>query len=429
MQTAARALHVVDESRKDLLEELARLVRIPSQYGSEEACQRTVADRMRNLGLQVDSFVANLRELKAHPDYTPVRTMELGSKNRPNVCGRWKGSGGGRSLVLAAHIDHLQVGDRSLWSEDPFAAAIRGRRMIGRGAANDKGGVAMMLAAINVLEKAGVHLKGDLIAMSSLGGRDYGEGDNGGLFACALRGYRADAGIYLHPHEGQAGLSKIVVSSFGAVTFALKVKGRRPAVFYEDWKGVNAIMKATQVLDGLGQACAGQGLKLNAGLISGGGRWQQGGVDEGGPLLTPEECLVECRMSFDPRHTLAKVRSWIPKAVGKLASVDPWLRTHPPETKFKHFQCESSAVDTNHPIVHVVSDAITSITRVKPAIEHSESPSDIRFFTRYANTPMIKYGPLGGGGDQPNEWINVKEYLDSVKATCLSIMNWCGLSE
>ena len=50
--------------------------------------------------------------------------------------------------------------------------------MIGRGAANDKGGVAMMLAAINVLEKAGVHLKGDLIAMSSLGGRDYGEGDS-----------------------------------------------------------------------------------------------------------------------------------------------------------------------------------------------------------------------------------------------------------
>jgi acetylornithine deacetylase len=428
-QTTARVLRVVDENRTELLEELARLVRIPSLYGNEEACQEAVVERMGELGLKVDHFVADVRRLRAHPDYTPVRTEAIGSKSRPNVCGLWEGSGGGRSLAMAAHIDHLQVGNRALWSNDPFAAAISRGRMVGRGVANDKGGVAMMLSAVGILESAGVRLKGDLIAMSSLGGRDYGEGDSCGLFACALRGYKADAGIYLHPHEEQAGLSKIVVSSMGAVTFSIKVKGTRPAVFYEDWKGVNAIMKAARVLDGLGQACAAEGLKLNAGLIKGGGRWQQGGIGEGGPILTPEECTIECRITFDHEHRLGEVRGWIPKMLGRLASGDPWLRTKPPEIEFKHFQCESSAVDTSHPIVRAASDAIALITHVRPTIEHSESPSDIRFLTMYADTPTIKYGPLGGGGDRPNEWIDVKEYIDSVKVTCLLIMNWCGLSE
>ena len=385
---------------------------------------------MKAFNLETDVFVADEKKLRAHPDFTPLRTKAVGCNMRPNVCGRWKGEGrGGRSLALAAHIDHLQVGDRSLWSVDPFAAAIRGHNMIGRGVANDKGGVAIMLSAVNILKKMDVRLKGDLFAISSLGGRDYSEGDSCGLFACAQRGYRADAAIYLHPHEGQAGLSKIVLSSVGATTFALKVKGERPPLFFEDWKGVNAITKAIQLLNDFGKACAQENLKLNLGLINGGGRWQQGGIGRGGPILTPESCLIECRISFDHRHRLGDVRRWVTETVHRLSSDDPWLRRNPPEIEFKHFQCDSSAVDAHHPIVSVVSGAISSITGRKPGFEDSESPSDIRFLTRYASTPTIKYGPLGGGGDQPDEWIDTRQYLDAIKATCLSIVNWCGLRE
>src|SRR2546428_4564765 len=186
MQTIAHISRVVDANRRELLEELARLVRIPSQYGREERCQETVGGRMKALNLETDIFVADERKLRAHPDFTPLRTKAVGCNMRPNVCGRWKGEGrGGRSLALAAHIDHLQVGDRSLWTVDPFAAAIRGHNMIGRGVANDKGGVAIMLSAVNILKKMDVCLKGDLFAISSLGGRDYSEGDSCGLFACA----------------------------------------------------------------------------------------------------------------------------------------------------------------------------------------------------------------------------------------------------
>ena len=62
---------------------------------------------------------------------------------RPNVVARARGRGGGRTLLLNAHMDVVGVEGM----DEPFRPRIEGDRMYGRGAYDMKGGLAAMMCA------------------------------------------------------------------------------------------------------------------------------------------------------------------------------------------------------------------------------------------------------------------------------------------
>ena len=82
-----------------------------------------------------------------------------------DAMGVLKGSGGGRSLLMNGHIDHVPVGDMV----DPYSAKLmdgatfgtKGEVIYGRAACDMKAGVAAMVMAGAYLKDAGVKLKGD----------------------------------------------------------------------------------------------------------------------------------------------------------------------------------------------------------------------------------------------------------------------------
>ena len=78
--------------------------------------------------------------------------------NRVNVIGRWKGTGGGKSLMLNAHMDTVGI----LGMEDPFAAAIKDGKLYGRGAYDMKGSIAAMLGVAKQISENKIRLDGDL---------------------------------------------------------------------------------------------------------------------------------------------------------------------------------------------------------------------------------------------------------------------------
>jgi acetylornithine deacetylase len=102
---------------------------------------------------------------------------------RPNIWGERKGSGAGKRLLFIGHTDTVHIeGWREHWAgserEDPFGAAIVDDAIWGRGAGDLKAGICASLAALALLDKAQIRLKGD-VAFAFVGDEESGQPGSG----------------------------------------------------------------------------------------------------------------------------------------------------------------------------------------------------------------------------------------------------------
>jgi acetylornithine deacetylase len=117
---------------------LQDLVRVPSVTGEEGAVQEVVERVFRERGLAVDAWEATLDEMAPYLDHVGEQTAY---ENRPNIVGVRDGQGGGRSILLNAHVDTVTGGETSAWSHDPFSGEVNGDVLYGRGSCDMKGGL------------------------------------------------------------------------------------------------------------------------------------------------------------------------------------------------------------------------------------------------------------------------------------------------
>jgi putative selenium metabolism hydrolase len=81
-----------------------------------------------------------------------------------NVNGRIRGTDPALgALVLNTHLDHVDPGEPSLWSVPPFSGTIVGDRIIGRGACDIKGPLAVQVYSMAALLRAGVRPRRDVV--------------------------------------------------------------------------------------------------------------------------------------------------------------------------------------------------------------------------------------------------------------------------
>jgi cysteinylglycine-S-conjugate dipeptidase len=130
-QLTAAVQQALPSARADL----ERLIRIPSVSADPEAAPhvRASADE-----------VAGLLRQAGLPD-VEVLTVDGG---QPAVLGRRPAPPGAPTVLLYAHHDVQPTGDPGGWDSDPFQPAERDGRLYGRGAADDKAGIAVHLAAL-----------------------------------------------------------------------------------------------------------------------------------------------------------------------------------------------------------------------------------------------------------------------------------------
>src|SRR5512144_2494356 len=107
------------------------LVRTQSFSGREEQVIRRVEREMLSLG------------------YDEVRIDGFG-----NVLGRV--GRGPNVLAFDAHVDTVEVGDPKLWKVDPFGAEMVDGVVYGRGASDQKGGMASAASAGHVVKALGL---------------------------------------------------------------------------------------------------------------------------------------------------------------------------------------------------------------------------------------------------------------------------------
>lgn len=119
----------------------SRLIRTPSMTGEEAAIAELIANEMQKF------------------NFDDVWLDEKG-----NVFGKIRGENDTLgSIVLNTHLDHVDPGDVSLWSVPPYSGLIRGDNIIGRGACDIKGPLAVQIYSMAALRGLGIRPRRNVV--------------------------------------------------------------------------------------------------------------------------------------------------------------------------------------------------------------------------------------------------------------------------
>lgn len=446
--TILRAVEARADETRDLL---ARLVRIPSLTGEEGPAQAFMADQLRALGLEVETWEPDVQDLFARfPDiaqypshwqhdlilpYDALPTYDalvrsglnevLTYRGRPNVVGRLGGSGGGRSLILNGHVDVVTVEPREAWRHAPFGAEVEDGRMYGRGSSDMKSGLVAALAAIRAIRDAGVTLRGDLIFQSVVNEEHAGNG----TLACVARGITADAAIVLEPSDRSIG-----VTTHGGLYWGVLLRGRQVGTAAR-WQGgvqegISAIEKLPLVIQALLALEQEQNrvpphpldgdkrpFSLTMGII-------RGGTYE---TATAAECLLKGSVYISPAiGSIQRVMALLKEAVARAAAADSWLRGTPPAVHFYHHD-DASEVDPATPIARTLSEAAATVFGAPASIRGFGGACDMRYLVNTGRVPTVVFGPGSmRQAHKADEHLDLAELVPSAQTLALAISRWCG---
>jgi acetylornithine deacetylase len=397
---------------------LQELVRTPSLTGHEEAAQQIVAAVMHEFGLDVDVWVPAAADLAPYAEHVGEFDTLAG---RPNVVGVWRGSGGGKSMILNGHIDTVEPGARDQWRVDPFSAELIDGRVVGRGALDMKAGVVANIVATAALRETGWQPKGDLIVESVISEEDGGAG----ALAAILRGYTADACIITEPSA-----FNIVVAQGGSLVFRIHVAGKSAHAAARN-EGISALDCFLPIYAALNEFEAVRNrtldhplyaeirnkIPINIGVVQA-GSW---------PSSVPDWLIAEGRAGLVPGETLEQFKAEFTEVVMKAAATGPWLAEHPPRVEWFSGQFAPSEIDGDHPLVDVVSVAHRAVTGVTTAVKGVTYGADMRHFINIARIPCLMYGADDvGGAHAPNESVAVADMLTCAKTVAIATRDWCS---
>ncbi|MDP1907014.1 MAG: M20/M25/M40 family metallo-hydrolase, partial [Hyphomicrobium sp.] len=158
-------------------------------------------------------------------------------ENRPvAVLVEIEGREPGPVLCLDACIDTAPAGDLEQWTEPPFAGVVRERRLLGRGAADSKTGVAILAHVARQLAETGLP-RG---AIHLLFDADEHTGRFGGVRAYLAAMPRLPDGASL----GYPGNDCVVIGSRGFLRARITFFGRAAHSGEAERSGINALTKA-----------------------------------------------------------------------------------------------------------------------------------------------------------------------------------------
>lgn len=440
----------IEAHKESYIAFLQDLIRIPSITGYEKDAQEFVRKKIEELGAETEFLEPDLKKMfEKFPEVAqmpsigeegldmPLMTDDKFTyeqimaspydrlksyKDRPDVIGRIKGTGGGKSLILNGHIDTVPIGELSKWKHDPFGAEIENGRMYGRGTTDMKGGIATMIFAVEALQKLGIKLKGDLMLQSVVNEEHAG----GGALGAVTAGLTADAAIVTEPTGDSAVLQD---GSNGGVYWEVRIKGYETHAGAR-WKGreqygVSANEKSACIIanllkmesevnkdETLMSFCIG---KLHGGTYA---------------TATAPECVMNGVAYFYPKlgtgpAGINKVKKLIKDAV--LSVDDPWLKANPPSIKFQHYDDAYKLDGSKDEILRTVAGSIKDILGKEAGVAVAGGGGDARHLGNQGGIPAIYYGPGNVVmAHSTDEYIELDNYIECIKVLAVAIYRWCN---
>jgi cysteinylglycine-S-conjugate dipeptidase len=202
----AAAHEDLDAAQRDL-EALVRIPSIsadPDHFDDVDACAASVADLMRDAGLD------DVRELRV-------------DGGLPYVVGEWTHRPDAPTVLLYAHHDVQPPGYVARWSSDPFEPHERDGRLFGRGTADDKAGAVTHVAAV----RAWLRTAGELpcnVKVLIEGEEEIGSPGLGGFLEAHVEALRSDVLLLADAGNWSVGTPGLTYSLRGLAELDVRVR-------------------------------------------------------------------------------------------------------------------------------------------------------------------------------------------------------------
>ena len=391
--------------QSDLTAFLRDLVRIPTVNGRdpEEPLALRIQEEANKLGLESHLVALQLE--------------------RPNILVTY-GAGADR-FALIAHMDTVAEGDLTVWSSPPFAADVKEGRIIGRGAADNKAGIACGLYTLALLRDlklidpvrqqvlvAGV-VDEESGACSPLGVRHLL--DSGALQAWgAIYAYTSDI---------------VCIGHRGLLRLELNAKGQSIHAGLLEWhnhaRGANAVTALADMLSRLElldvpaippPGFEDLGFTITPGTLFTGGSFAS---------VVPDSASAVVDIRLLPGQSSAEV----------LDLVWEQIRTVENERSPVTFEMKvtvdipGAVIPPNHPLALLAQDYTESVTGRRWATAGA-GPANEGYMLISAGIPTLcGFGPTGGNPHAPNEWVEIDSLSKTVVMFAGIIHDFLNLSK
>jgi succinyl-diaminopimelate desuccinylase len=400
----------VESDEAQIVELCRRLVQIPSENppGDTRDMARFLESLFKERGLE-------------YQIYAPEST-------KPNLLARVRGREGGKRLVLNGHIDTVGVGDVKAWVHGPFSGDLEEGRIYGRAASNMKGGAAASIITFLYLSENPELIDGE--AVLALVSDDEAGGEwgvvwmldnvaemcgeavlNGGPSGCNFVNFAEKGPIWMTvASEGKASLAAYPHLGMNAVhemmdflTELRKLEGLKAPT-----EIVGALDEGRSALDeakGAGTTDALLRVTVSVGVISGGRKINH----------VPQDCTAEVDIRMPPGISASEI-------LGEIEL----MQSRYPGIKCTYALAEDAGVTL--PKEEIIQLALENarLTQVRQVFLGSGLGfTSCRYF-RSRGIPCAVYGPRPFHIGDPNEYVLVKDLVDTVKVHTLTALDYLG---
>lgn len=378
------------------------------------------------------NFVRFLETRMSALDLDPEQAEFL--PGRPNIWGVRRGAGDGPQLLFIGHTDTVHVrGWEERWKgterESPFSGAVVDGEIWGRGSGDLKAGICASLAALELLDNAGIKLKGD-VAYAFVGDEESGEPDTG--VSAGIKDYasrvrdgeieKSDFAIYVEPTK-----LAVFTAQMGFFIADLTITGKS-AYFGVPEQGIDALKATHAILCAIWNHSEEIAARAEHHLV-GRAFALVTGISGGGYIAVPGECKVSLIRKLLPGEQLDDAVKAFEQAVHSAPMQDGiTINIAYPAGRDHGLGGSPAEIDPDLPAVSALADAVGSALPGRGGFEGAPYWSESPFLINQLDCPTVYCAP----GDITNchtleERVNVDEYVAGIIAFANFIASYCGV--
>jgi acetylornithine deacetylase len=326
---------------------------------------------------EIASFIADWCQREGLTVY-----LEEVVPNRPNVIAIAKGSGGGKTLMLNAHMDTVGV----VAMTDPFEAVTKDNKLFGRGSLDMKAGLAA--AMIATVKAKTMKLRGDVILTAVIDEEHSSLGTQ-----AVMKEYKADAAIVTEPSW-----MNLCLAHRGFAVFELEVVGKAAHTSQRSL-GINAITLAGNVLSAIETFDRELQRRAKHDLLEPGSL--QATLIQGGQELftTPATCKIMVERRTLPGETKKSVEKEMKELLKGLEFLDSNFHATFKTVLYR----DAYEVSQEETIVQLAQKYLPD-AKVTGAPYWMDSA-----LIGAKGIPTLVLGPGGGGMHSSEEWVNLED--------------------